>query len=67
MSKNLCIGCGLCAKTLPVYYEMKNNKAIIKQLPKNKNEMEDVVEMVERCPVNSIVFRFYRTLEEEII
>ena len=44
---------------------MKNNKAIIKQIPINKNEMEDMVEMVERCPVNAIVF--YRTVEEEII
>ena len=65
IKEEYCIGCGLCAKTLPVYYEMKNNKAIIKQIPINKNEMEDMVEMVERCPVNAIVF--YRTVEEEII
>lgn len=57
IKEEYCIGCGLCAKTLPVYYEIKNKKAIIKQIPKNENEMEEMIEMVERCPVSAIVSR----------
>ena len=56
IKKEYCIGCGLCTKTLPNYYEMKNNKAIVKQIPKNKKEIEEVVLMVERCPVNAILY-----------
>lgn len=56
IKEEYCIGCGLCTKTLPNYYEMKNNKAIVKQIPKNKKEIEEVVLMVERCPVNAILY-----------
>ena len=56
IKEEYCIGCGLCTKTLPNYYEMKNNKAIVKQIPKNKKEIEEAVVMVERCPVNAILY-----------
>lgn len=52
-----CIGCGLCTKALPTYFKMENKKAVVKQIHNYKDEIEEMEELVERCPAKAIVFR----------
>lgn len=51
-----CIGCGLCAKTLPEFYEMRDKKAFIKKLPKREDRAEAITETVKNCPTKAIVY-----------
>ena len=51
-----CIGCGLCVKMLPEYYEMLSNKAIVKKTPENNKDIEEIKETIEKCPSKAIVF-----------
>lgn len=34
IKQEYCIGCGVCVKLLPEYYEIRDNKAFVKQDPK---------------------------------
>jgi NAD-dependent dihydropyrimidine dehydrogenase PreA subunit len=36
IKEEYCIGCGLCVKLLPDYYEMKDKKAVVKMTPEGK-------------------------------
>ncbi len=49
-----CIGCGLCVKLLPEYYEMKANKAVVKKMPEGEAARQAVRESVEKCPSKAI-------------
>jgi uncharacterized membrane protein YraQ (UPF0718 family) len=51
-----CIGCGLCVKMLPEYYEMNNNKAIVRRSPDPKEALDVVKESIIKCPSQAIVF-----------
>ena len=51
-----CIGCGLCVKMLPEYYEMNNNKAIVRRSPDPKEALEAVKTSIIKCPSQAIVF-----------
>lgn len=51
-----CIGCELCVEISPELYEMKDNKAKVKSLPKNDDSLKIIAETVEKCPTKAIVF-----------
>ncbi len=59
IEEDYCIGCGLCVKLLPEYYEMNHNKAVVKKTPEGKEALQAVQESIERCPSKAI------TLHEE--
>ena len=50
-----CIGCELCVEISPELYEMKDNKAKVKSLPKNDDSLKIIAETVEKCPTKAIV------------
>jgi uncharacterized membrane protein YraQ (UPF0718 family) len=50
-----CIGCGLCVKMLPEYYEMNNNKAKVMKAPDGKEAQQAIQESIEKCPSKAIV------------
>ena len=56
IQKDYCIGCGLCAKMLPEYYEMHNNKAEIIKTPEGDEALQAIQASVEKCPAKAIVF-----------
>jgi len=51
-----CIGCGLCVKMLPEYYEMSNNKAIVRKSPNQKEALAAVKASIIKCPSQAIIF-----------
>ena len=55
IKEDYCIGCGLCVKLLPEYYEMKQNKAVVVKMPEGKDAILALKESVEKCPSNAII------------
>lgn len=55
IKEDYCIGCGLCVKMLPEYYEMNNNKAIVMKAPEGKEAQQAIQESIEKCPSKAIV------------
>lgn len=55
IKKDYCIGCGLCVKLLPEYYEMNQNKAVVTKIPKGKEAILAIKESVEKCPSKAII------------
>ena len=55
VKEEYCVGCGLCAKILPEYYEMKGSKAQVKAFPEHQKDAEAVFESVQKCPANAIL------------
>lgn len=56
VNEDYCTGCGLCYKMLPKYYEMNDNKAIVKSAQVNNEDIKKVIETVEKCPARAIVY-----------
>lgn len=54
INEDYCIGCGLCVEMHPEYYEMKNNKAVVKKYPDGMEEQQIIQESAEKCPANAI-------------
>lgn len=54
INQEYCIGCGVCMKLLPEYYEIINNKAFVKQVPKEKSQIAVILEMADKCPTKAI-------------
>ena len=55
IKEDYCIGCGLCVKMLPEYYEMNNNKAVVMKTPEGKEALQAIQESIEKCPSKAIV------------
>ena len=55
IKQEYCIGCGVCVKLLPEYYEIRDNKAFVKQVPKEKSQFEVIMEVADKCPTKAIV------------
>lgn len=56
-----CIGCSICVKMAPDYYEMQDNKAIVRRLPETAEEAAALEATVAKCPGKAI------TLYPEVI
>lgn len=55
IKEDYCIGCGLCVKMLPEYYEMNNDKAVVLKMPEGKEVLQGIQKTVEKCPSKAIV------------
>ncbi len=56
INTDYCIGCKLCVKKFPQYFEVLNKKAIIKSIP-SKNQLEKIKDICEKCPAKAIVIK----------
>lgn len=56
IKEDYCVGCGLCVKLMPEYYEMKDNKATVKEVPDNQVVNELAKQSAQRCPTKAIIF-----------
>ena len=57
IKEDYCIGCGLCVKLLPEYYEMNQNKAVVTKMPEGKEAVLALKESIEKF--QSILFFFF--------
>lgn len=55
IKQEYCIGCGICAKLLPEYYELRDKKAVVKKMPEGKLQEAAIVETADKCPTKAIV------------
>ena len=55
IKEDYCAGCGLCVKLLPEYYEMKDNKAVVRGLLEHRAITDLVKQSVQKCPTKAIV------------
>jgi len=62
IKEDYCIGCGLCVKLLPEYYEMNQNKAVVTKMPEGKEAVLALKESIEKCPSKAIILN-----KEEIV
>jgi ferredoxin len=53
--EDYCIGCGLCVKLLPDYYEMKENKAVVRKMPEGPEVKQAILASAEKCPSKAII------------
>ncbi|SNS25293.1 Ferredoxin [Anaerovirgula multivorans] len=52
-----CIGCGLCIKSSPDYFEAKNKKVKSKNKKLEETEIENMRTIIEECPAKAISFK----------
>jgi uncharacterized membrane protein YraQ (UPF0718 family) len=55
IKEEYCIGCGLCAKMLPEYFEKAEGKARVKGLPVGQTAFPAIREAAKQCPSMAIV------------
>lgn len=56
IKQEYCIGCGICAKLVPDFYEMNDNKAKVKQQPMGEDYSNKIQISVEKCPAKAILY-----------
>lgn len=56
LKADYCIGCGLCVKTAPIYFEMTNKKASVISQDHHKEHMVMINAAIEKCPTKVIRF-----------
>lgn len=54
INQEKCIGCGLCQNLCPEIFEMKDDKAKIKERADFKKNKDCIKESKESCPVEAI-------------
>lgn len=54
VNKKYCLGCGLCKKIVPYYFEVVDKKARIRSLEHNNEEEKKLREAAEKCPAKAI-------------
>lgn len=55
IKEEYCIGCGICVNMLPDYYEMENNKAVVRKKPEGIHVLKAINESINKCPSKAIV------------
>lgn len=50
ISSEYCVGCGLCTKLAPAYFEVENKKAKVINQDLNEEGTRAVMEAIEKCP-----------------
>lgn len=55
IKEEYCIGCGICVNMLPDYYEMENNKAVVRKNPEGIHVLKAINESINKCPAKAIV------------
>lgn len=55
IKEEYCIGCGICVNMLPDYYEMENNKAVVRKNPEGIHVLKAINESINKCPSKAIV------------
>ncbi len=56
VNQNACMGCTLCAKNYPELFEMRNNKAYVKDYSNLEIDEEKLQKVIELCPVKAIEY-----------
>jgi uncharacterized membrane protein YraQ (UPF0718 family) len=56
VNADYCIGCGLCVKLSPSFFEMKDQKAIVRTNLSNQIEYQSLKPAIEKCPSKAIQF-----------
>jgi len=51
-----CVGCGLCVRFSPNYFEIVDKKAKLKHLKVTEEEMDEIKNVINKCPVKAITF-----------
>jgi uncharacterized membrane protein YraQ (UPF0718 family) len=54
IKEEYCIGCGLCVKLVPEYFEMNKNKAVVTKSPDGREAIPAIRESIEKCPAKAI-------------
>jgi uncharacterized membrane protein YraQ (UPF0718 family) len=54
IKKQYCIGCGVCGKLAPEYFEIVDKKAKSKSGTLTKEEIEKLKPVIEKCPAKAI-------------
>lgn len=57
VSKELCVGCGLCADVCPEVFIMEEDKAKVKAAPIPEASLDCSKKAKEDCPVEAIVIK----------
>lgn len=55
IKQEYCIGCGLCVKTLPVYFEKAEGKARVKDVPVDQTDFPSIREAAKQCTSMAII------------
>lgn len=56
LKSSYCIGCGICAKLVPEYFEMNDGKARLKSIPTEKEAIDAIQIALDKCPTKAIKF-----------
>lgn len=56
IKEEYCVGCGLCVKTLPGFYEMRDRKAYVRKDPAENISPRDIMKSVGECPTKAISY-----------
>ncbi len=51
-----CVGCGLSVRYSPNYFEIVDKKAKLKHLAVKEGEMDEIKNVISKCPVKAITF-----------
>jgi uncharacterized membrane protein YraQ (UPF0718 family) len=54
INRKYCVGCGLCVKIAPQYFEMNNKKAKLINRDVKKDEINNLNKAIEKCPSKAI-------------
>lgn len=57
IKKQYCVGCGVCGKLAPKYFEIVDKKAKYKNVILTKKEIEELKPIIDKCPVKAMIFK----------
>ena len=51
-----CVGCGICTKLVPDFFEMQDNKGVLKAIPTQQDAIEAIQLAIDKCPTKAIQY-----------